>query len=65
MGCELRTLESYLEGPEGVTELRFLFNPENQTFAALPHLEDDEVVSPDEVGALERRLEMEIPKSWH
>ncbi len=64
MGCELREMEGALDDPEGEHWIRFLYNPENQTFASLGALENDDFMMPDEVAHLERRLEMTIPKNW-
>jgi hypothetical protein len=63
MGCDLRVAEGDGSSDEGdVLNFRYLYNPENQAFAPILDLGDDEYVSEGEVNTWERRLGVTIPK---
>jgi hypothetical protein len=63
MGCELRIAEHTVYSDDGdVLNFRYLYNPENEAFAPIIDLGDDEQVSSGEVESWERRLGIVIPK---
>jgi hypothetical protein len=62
MGCELHTLNRALEGPQGETDIRFLYNPDTDQFASLSGLDDDDRVPWSLVESWERNLGVEVPR---
>lgn len=50
MGCRLEHLPGRAEG----LEVRFLYNPDADTFASLSNLDDDDLVGPSEIDYFER-----------
>lgn len=63
MGCVLREMPGYLEGPSGESgPVRFLYSPDADDFVSLRDLADDARLPPSEIANWERRLGMSIPK---
>lgn len=62
MGCELGELPNPISGPDGDYRVRYLYNPETDSFISLSDLHDDDRLPPSEVDAWERRLGLVVPK---
>lgn len=64
MGCVVKELPGLLEGPDGERPIVFLYNPEADDFVSLAGYDPDDYVSPLEIDAWERRLDMQIPRGY-
>lgn len=64
MGCSERLLPGSLVDETGADKpVRFLFNPENKTFAPIENYGDQTKITRSEIEFLERTLDITIPKS--
>lgn len=62
MGCELRTMEAQIAGPDGTHPIRFLYSPGADDFVSLLHYDDEDYIPFGEVENWERRLGITVPK---